>query len=101
MRTGPKTIGDVLGELAARRGFAGVRRACVCDAAWREAVGEQAVRYTRAGPIRGGKLEITVANSTWLQELSFQKRRLLNALAKLLPDEKIIDLRFRVGPIDR
>jgi predicted nucleic acid-binding Zn ribbon protein len=100
MRTGPKLIGDVLGELASRRGFAGVRRACLCDAAWREAVGEQAARYSRAGPVRRGRLEITVANSTWLQELSFQKPRLLNALAELLPDEKIVDLRFRVGSID-
>ncbi len=100
MRSGPQPIGDVLAELAARRGFARLRTACLCEAAWRQAVGEQAARYSRAGPIRRGKLEITVANSTWLQELSFQKPRLLNALAGLLPDEKIVDLRFRVGLID-
>ena len=101
MRRGPQPIGDVLGELATRRGYAGVQKTCVCEAAWREAVGEQAARYSRTGAVRRGKLEITVANSTWLQELSFQKQRLLNALAKLLPDENIEDLRFRVGPIDR
>jgi predicted nucleic acid-binding Zn ribbon protein len=100
MKSGPKSIGDVLGELAARRGFAGVHRACACDAAWRQAVGELAARYSRAGPVHRGKLEITVANSTWLQELSFQRSRLLNTLAGLLPDEKIVDLRFRVGPVD-
>jgi predicted nucleic acid-binding Zn ribbon protein len=100
MRSGPRPIGDVLGELAARRGFARLHTACLCEAAWREAAGEQAACYSRAGPIRRGKLEITVANSTWLQELSFRKRQLLSTLAELLPDEKIKDLRFRVGPID-
>ena len=100
MRREPQAIGDVLGELAARRGFAAVHRTCVCEAAWRQAVGEQAARYSRAGGVRRGKLEVTVANSTWLQELSFQKQRLVNVLAQLLPEEKIEDLRFRVGPID-
>ena len=40
------------------------------------------------------------ANSTLVQELSFQKPALLETLTRLLPDERIRDLRFRVGPID-
>ena len=39
-------------------------------------------------------------NSTLVQELSFEKTRLLKTLAQLVPDEKIRDLKFRVGPID-
>jgi len=101
MKRGVQSIGDVLGELAVRRGLASVRRACLCEAAWREAVGEQAARFSRPGVIRRRRLEVTVANSTWLQELSFRKQQLLGALAELLPDEKIADLRFRVGPVDR
>ncbi|OHB86043.1 MAG: hypothetical protein A2V98_11525 [Planctomycetes bacterium RBG_16_64_12] len=100
MARGPERIGDVLAQLTARRGFAGIRRAGVCEAAWREAAGELAARYSRVGMIRRGKLEVTVANSTLVQELSFQKPALLKALARLLPDERIQDLRFRVGAID-
>ena len=38
--------------------------------------------------------------STLVQELSFEKSRLLKTMAQLVPDEKIRDLKFRVGPID-
>jgi len=99
MVRGPEAIGDILAQLAARRGYAGVRKAAVCEGAWREAAGELAAKYSRVGAVRRGKLEVTVANSTMLQELSFQKPALLEALGRLLPDEKIRDLRFRVGPI--
>ena len=75
-------------------------RAAVCEAAWREAAGELAARYTRVGAVRRGKLEVTVANSTLVQDLSFQKPALLEDPGRLLPDEKIEDLRFRVGPIE-
>lgn len=100
MAKGPELIGNVLAQLTARRGFAGVRTAATCERAWREAAGEVAARYSRVGAIRRGTLEVTVANSTLLQELSFRKPTLLGTLANLLPDEKIKDLRFRVGPID-
>lgn len=99
MARGPQPIGDVLAQLMARRGFARARSGAACEKAWREAAGELAARYTRVGAIRRGRLEVTVANSTLVQELSFQKPVLLAALARLLPDEPIRDLRFRVGPV--
>jgi predicted nucleic acid-binding Zn ribbon protein len=100
MPRGPEAIKEVLAQLMARRGFAGVRRASACEHAWREAAGELAARYTRVGSVRRGRLEVTVANSTLLQELTFQKRALVAALGRLLPDENIRDLRFRVGAIE-
>jgi len=99
MHKGPEAIGDILAQLLARRGFARLRSAETFQAAWREAAGELFSRYTRPGALRGGRLEVTVANSTLVQELSFQKPALLQTLAELLPDEKIKDLRFRVGPV--
>lgn len=97
---GPEAIGDILAQLMARRGFARVRSAEAFESAWQTAAGELLSRYTRPGAVRGGRLEVTVANSTLVQELSFQKPALLQSLAELLPDEKIKDLRFRVGPVD-
>lgn len=99
MARGPQPIGEILAQLSARRGFARVQSAAAHEAAWREAVGELA-RYTRVGPIRRRKLEVIVANSTLMQELTFQKPALLKSLAKLMPDERISDLRFRVGLIE-
>ncbi len=99
MAPGPEPIGEILAQLMARRGFAHLRSTQARESAWREAAGEQLAEFTRVGPVRRGNLEVTVANSTLLQELSFQKPDLLKALARLLPAAGIKDLRFRVGPI--
>lgn len=84
----------------ARRGYARVQSAEVYDTAWREAAGPLAAQYTRVGSLRRGTLEVTVANSTLVQELVFQKPALLKALANLLPNEGIKNIRFRVGVIE-
>ena len=100
MFRGPQAIGNVLSELMARRGFARVQSAETIEAAWREAAGPLAAKYTRVGQRRGGALEVIVANSTLVQELGFQKGELLKTLGQLLPDEGIKCLRFRVGNIE-
>ncbi len=100
MARGPQAIGNVLSELMARRGYARVQSAAAYDAAWREAAGPLAARYTRVGLLRRGTLEVVVANSTLMQELGFQKNALLKSLAVLLPDEGIEGLRFRAGNIE-
>ncbi len=96
----PVLIADVLSELMARRGFARVRTAEAFAGAWREAAGELLAGYSRVGEVRRGKLEVIVANSTLVQELTFQKPALLKRLGEKLPGERIRDLRFRVGPIE-
>jgi predicted nucleic acid-binding Zn ribbon protein len=100
MSRGPQPIGEILPELMARRGFARVQSTANYAAAWREAAGELAAKYTRVGGLRRGALEVIVGNSTLVQELVFQKPALLQALGKLLPDQGIKDLRFRVGAIE-
>ena len=100
MRRGPQTIGNVLSELMSRRGYARVQGAAACEAAWSEAAGPLAAKYTRVGLLRRGTLEVVVANSTLVQELGFQKQALVKQLAELLPDHGITNLRFRVGNIE-
>ena len=56
-------------------------------------------RYSRAGQLKRGTLEIVVANSTLIQEFTFQKTSILDTLNRLLPDHQIKDLRFRLGAI--
>ena len=99
MARGPQAIGNVLSELMARRGYARVQSAAEYDAAWGQAAGPLAAQYTRVGGLRRGRLEVVVANSTLMQELGFQKAGLLQSLARLLPDQGIKDLRFRLGVI--
>ena len=96
----PERIGNVLAELMARCGYARQQADQALQKAWRAAVGDLAAQWTRVGPLRRGMLEVTVANSVLLQELSFQKTTLLDALAKKLPDHKIRDLRLRSGTVE-
>jgi predicted nucleic acid-binding Zn ribbon protein len=96
---GPQRMADVLSELMARRGFARIRAAEAYEQAWRDVAGSLLAKYTRVGTLRRGALEITVANSTLLQELTFQKADLVRRLVERLPEEGIRDLRFRLGAI--
>ena len=96
----PKAIGNILSELLARRGYARVQSGGACADAWNQAAGETIGANSRAGQVRRGVLDVLVANSTLIQELSFEKTRLLAKLAELVPDEQIRDLKFRVGIID-
>ncbi len=95
----PKPIGDVLAELMARRGYARVQSGGACADAWRQAAGEALASGSRATQVRRGVLEVMVSHSTMVQEIGFQKGALLARLAELLPDEKIRDLKVRVGRV--
>ncbi len=95
----PKKIADVLAQLITARGYGRIQAAADFSAAWQAAVGDELARYTRPGRPRRGHLEITVTNSTVVQELTFQKQRILADLQAQLPDARIRDLRFRIGAI--
>ncbi len=96
----PKAVGDVLAELMARRGYAREQASADYAAAWRQAAGELIAKHTRVGGVRRGALEVIVANSVLLQELTFQKTSILSQLGRLLPQERIGSLRLKVGPIE-
>ena len=97
---GPQKIGIAIGELMTRRGYGQVEwREQACQA-WQAAVGEHLASKCCMGNIRRGVVEITVASSSVLQELAFQKQGLLRKIQHSLPNAKIRDLRFRVGEVD-
>jgi hypothetical protein len=63
-------------------------------------VGEKLAAHTRPGNVSRGVLEVMVRNSAVLQELSFLKVNLIKSLTKSVPEQKIRNIRFRVGPVD-
>lgn len=99
MSRSPQHVATILAQLMARRGYARQQGGAELQEAWRSAAGGVLAEYSRAAQVRRGALEVIVANSTLVQELSFQKTTLLDALRRLLPDEAIKDLRFRVGQV--
>jgi predicted nucleic acid-binding Zn ribbon protein len=96
----PKPMAGVIGQLMARRDYARVISSESLELSWREAAGQALARFTRVGRLRRGVLEVVVANSTMMQELAFRKSQLLAQLRRLEPDQKIRDLRFRLGTLD-
>lgn len=96
----PQPIGEILAELITSRGYGQVISASAFAEAWATAAGSFVATHTRPGGLKRGTLEVLVANSTLVQELGFQKQDLLARLQKLLPDEKIKDLRFKVGRME-
>ena len=96
---GPQPIAEALSALLARRGYASVEAAAERDEAWQASWVTNMAQYSRMGNIRRGVLEVMVCNSAVLQELTFQKKQLLEKIVVALPDQKIRDLRFRIGVV--
>src|SRR5205809_2398619 len=96
----PKPMRDVLSQLLAKRGYAQIQTAAICEAAWQEAVGPGLAADTRPGNVRRGVLEVLVRNPSVSSELGFLKTKIVTMLTKLVPEQKIRDLRFRVGAMD-
>ena len=90
----------VIAELIARRGYAQEQTSDARGDAWNAIIGKDMAASTRAGNVRRGVFEVVVTNSIVMQELSFRKQELVGLLAKELPNENILDLRFRIGTID-
>lgn len=96
---GLRKANGIMSTLLARKGYGHVQAANELMTAWGAVVGEEMAKHTRANKVNGGKLEITVGNSSVMQELAFQQHTLLKAIQKQLPDQPIRELRFRVGCI--
>jgi predicted nucleic acid-binding Zn ribbon protein len=95
----PKAIRDVLAQLLNKRGYGRIAASEKLAEAWTAAAGESLAAASRPGKLSRGTLEITVTNSTIMQEFTFHKHQILAELGRTLPDAKIRNLRFRVGQI--
>lgn len=88
-----------MSQLLARRGYARMITATSEQEAWENVVGPSLAKVTRLGPSRRGVVEVLVASSMVLQELTFMKIKFLTELKQALPDAKIRDLKFKVGKL--
>lgn len=95
----PRRAADIVAQLFASKGYGTDQSNQQLRQAWRQAAGPALARFSQPAGVRRGKLEITVANSMMMQEISFEKRRLLKAMQRAMPDARIEDLRFRVGKV--
>lgn len=96
----PKHGSRLINQLMARKGYGQTNQASELQQHWNDAVGKNLAGRSSAGAIKGKRLEVTVENSSVLQELTFQKRRIIKKLQNSLKNESLTDLRFKVGPLD-
>ena len=95
----PKKIADVIAQVLTKRGYGRIQANADIGSAWALAAGETLAACSRPGKLRRGTLEVTVTNSTMIQEFTFHKQHILAELGRIFPDAKIRDVRFRVGSI--
>ncbi|MFH0840291.1 MAG: DUF721 domain-containing protein [Candidatus Omnitrophota bacterium] len=68
-------------------------------AAWKRAAGEAAFKHTKPAALRKKRLVINVDGSSWLYELTLKKEALLAEMRKILGEDKIKELQFRIGEL--
>lgn len=88
---GPMRVGDLLGDLLAKRGLGTqIQRIGALDA-WSGAVGEKISEVTEAKTVVASTLFVEVRSSAWLMELSLMKEALLERVNVELGGEGTID----------
>lgn len=82
-------------------GFAGKERLTEEEirSAWSLVVGEKAAEHSRPRSFANSRLIVHVDDSSWLYELTTQKRYILNSLSAELKGKKLKDITFRIGEL--
>ena len=96
-RYNAKSIGSVVRRLMTQRGYGQTELIDALNAHWEKCAGPQLSAVSRPGKISRGVLAVHVADNAALQELTFEKRRILKELKTCAPELKIRDLRARVN----
>ena len=65
--------------------------------AWGNVVGPKAKEHSKPASITRDTLTIEVDSSPWMYELNLNKNNILKNLAKLLNNNSIRDIRFKIG----
>ncbi len=100
-KRGPVPIGNIVADILARKGLGRHEATIELDKVWAKIIEKPLAEITRCGRIRRQQLEVVVENSTAMQELTFRKQELIELLNREIPQQKLKDIRFRVGTIQK
>ncbi|EMI55285.1 MULTISPECIES: DUF721 domain-containing protein [Rhodopirellula] len=92
-----RRIGTLISELMSRRGYASVATDNAMTESIAKSVGPALADSIMVGKLSRGVLQVYAVDSVVMQELTFQKRRILKTLSKDHPQAKITDIRFKLG----
>ena len=91
----PRPIKNLLSEFLNGKDFKAINETICLTTAWKKNVGEPILKNTEIQDFKNGKLIIKASNPIWRNELSFQKKELLNKLQKAEPELNITEIIFR------
>lgn len=92
----PKRMGSIVNQLMIRRGYGQVLANEQLQQLVDSVIGEALQGTTRVGQVRRGKLELFVSDSVSMQELTFQKKKIIRAIQTALPNLGLKDIRLRI-----
>lgn len=64
---------------------------------WAEVVGEEVARRSQPGVFKNGRLQVTVTDAVWVQQLTMLKPTILSSLEAYLGSRVVRELFFSVG----
>jgi len=95
-RSKPLLVGKLLKSLLERRHLSKPLRLYRVQHLWSTLVGEATAGRSRPTSLKEGVLFVAVADSTWLQELTYLKAEILEAVQSALSAQAVTALRFHV-----
>lgn len=66
---------------------------------WEKSVGSPISDNARPFAVKGSLLLVHVSSSAWMHQLRFLKTELLDKLNRGLKNERIEDIKFKIGPM--
>ena len=96
----PKRPANIISQLMARKGYCQTQSANQLEEVWFQIVGPKWQQKTKPGNVNRGVLEVFVANAAVNQKIGFEKKKFLTQLKQRVPQNKITDIKFRVGSVE-
>lgn len=93
-------MSDVLSSILKNRGWDTIIRERRVFEIWEEAVGGPIARNAQPDRIERGVLIVRVRSSSWAQEMTYMKDRIITRLNEKLSRQLVTDMRFIQGTID-
>jgi hypothetical protein len=67
---------------------------------WEDAVGPELARRSRPQALRAGRLTVAVANAAWMQQLSFLRESIRDAVNRALGQPLVREVRLRMTEVE-
>jgi predicted nucleic acid-binding Zn ribbon protein len=97
----PEPIGDLVGGLAARRGWTERLTGARLEAAWEDVVGTELARRCRPVRLADHTLVVRAESAVWATQLRYVTSQLLERIGTALGDPRTVRrIRITVGPLD-